>query len=115
MTILQRVASGLLVFAATGTATAQVSPAQEIGLSVDLTDAPRKMIHATETMPVTPGPLTLVYPKWIPGEHGPTGPIDDMAGFIIAARGANGQACGTGGDGRVKWEQIGRASCRERV
>ena len=52
MTILQRVASGLLVFAATGTATAQVSPAQEIGLSVDLTDAPRKMIHATETMPV---------------------------------------------------------------
>lgn len=105
MTILQRVASGLLVFAATGTATAQVSPAQEIGLSVDLTDAPRKMIHATETMPVTPGPLTLVYPKWIPGEHGPTGPIDDMAGFVIAARGANGQACGTGGDGRVKWER----------
>jgi predicted metalloprotease with PDZ domain len=105
MTILQRVASGLLVFAAAGAVTAQVSPAREIGLSVDLTDAPRKMIHATETMAATPGPLTLVYPKWIPGEHGPTGPIDDMAGFVIAAHGANGQACGTGGDGRVKWER----------
>jgi hypothetical protein len=31
-----------------------------IVLNVDLTDAPRKMLHATETIP-----LTLVYPKWI--------------------------------------------------
>jgi predicted metalloprotease with PDZ domain len=104
MTILKKVACGLFLFAA-AMATAKVSRAQEIGLSVDLTDAPRKMIHATETMAVTPGPLTLVYPKWIPGEHGPTGPIDDMAGFVIAARGVNGQACGTVDDGRVKWER----------
>ena len=65
-----------------------------ITLSVDLTDAPRKILHATETMPVTPGPLTVVYPKWIPGEHGPTGPIENMAGFFITA---NGQP--------VKWER----------
>jgi predicted metalloprotease with PDZ domain len=65
-----------------------------ITLSVDLTDAPRKILHATETMPVTPGPLTLVYPKWIPGEHGPTGPIENFAGFFITA------------DGKpVKWER----------
>ncbi|MDQ2833022.1 MAG: M61 family peptidase [Acidobacteriota bacterium] len=73
------------------TAVAQTAP---ITLSVDLTDAPRKILHASETMPVTPGPLTVVYPKWIPGEHGPTGPIENMAGFFITA---NGQP--------VKWER----------
>lgn len=73
-------------------------------LSVDLTGAPRKIIHATETLPAIPGPLTLVYPKWIPGEHGPTGPIDDFAGVIITALGANNKPC-TVGEARVKWER----------
>ena len=66
------------------TAGAQTVP---ITLSVDLTDAPRKILHAVEVMPVTPGPLTVVYPKWIPGEHGPTGPVENMAGFLITANG----------------------------
>ncbi len=65
-------------------ASAQSAP---ITLSVDLTDAPRKILHATEELPVQPGPLTVVYPKWIPGEHGPTGPIENMAGFLITADG----------------------------
>jgi predicted metalloprotease with PDZ domain len=52
-------------------------------LAVDLTDAPRKILHSVETLPVKPGPLTLVYPEWIPGEHGPTGPIVNQAGFVI--------------------------------
>lgn len=56
-----------------------------ITLRVDLTEAPRRILHATETMPVTAGPLTLVYPKWIPGEHGPTGPIDNLAGLVMTA------------------------------
>jgi predicted metalloprotease with PDZ domain len=104
MTILQKVAAGLLAFAATA-AVAQSSLAREIKLSVDLTDAPKKLIHATETMAVVPGPLTLVYPEWIPGEHGPTGPIDNMAGFVVAASGANGQPCTTASDAAVKWER----------
>ncbi len=58
-----------------------------ITLRVDLTEAPRRILHATETMPVTAGPLTLVYPKWIPGEHGPTGPIDNLAGLVMTAGG----------------------------
>jgi len=45
-----------------------------ITLSVDATEAPRKILHARLTIPATPGVLTLDYPKWIPGEHGPTGP-----------------------------------------
>ena len=58
-----------------------------IQLTVDVTDAPRKVLHARLSIPVVPGPLTLVYPKWIPGEHGPTGPIDDLAGLAIEANG----------------------------
>ena len=54
---------------------------------MDVTDAPRKIIHAVETMPITPGEHTLVYPKWIPGEHGPTGPIDDLTGIVFTANG----------------------------
>ena len=54
----------LAALCATTLATAQSTP---ITLAVDLTDAPRKILHAQETIPVQPGPLTLVYPKWIPG------------------------------------------------
>jgi predicted metalloprotease with PDZ domain len=93
-----------LVLATLGAA-AQTPLNSNINLHVDLTDAPRKMIHATETLQVVPGPLTLVYPKWIPGEHGPTGPIDDMAGFVISAAGADGRPCGSAGDSSVNWER----------
>lgn len=58
-----------------------------IRLTADLTDAPRKIIHAQMTIPVSPGPLTLLYAKWIPGEHMPDGPIDDLAGLFITANG----------------------------
>ncbi len=77
---------GFLAIAAVavGSASGQSSP---ITLQVDLRDAPKKILHATETIPVQPGALTLVYPKWIPGEHGPTGPIDNQAGFFITANG----------------------------
>ena len=54
-----------------------------ITLSVDATEAPRKLFHARMTMAAAPGPLTLVYPEWIPGEHGPTGPIINLAGLKI--------------------------------
>ncbi len=58
-----------------------------IQLTVDATDAPRRMLHARMTIPAKPGPFTLVYPKWIPGEHGPTGPVVDTAGIFISANG----------------------------
>jgi predicted metalloprotease with PDZ domain len=58
---------------------------QPIHVTVDVTDAPRKILHAQLSIPVKAGDLTLVYPKWIPGEHGPTGPIDNLAGLVIRA------------------------------
>ena len=58
-----------------------------IRLEVDATDAPRRILHARLSIPAQPGPLTLVYPKWIPGDHGPTGPITDLAGLRLTAGG----------------------------
>jgi predicted metalloprotease with PDZ domain len=59
-----------------------------IGLQVDATDLDRRIFNVHETIPVTgPGPMTLLYPKWLPGNHGPTGPIDKFAGLIIHAGG----------------------------
>ncbi len=58
-----------------------------IKLFVDASDAPRKIFHAKLTIPATPGTLTLYYPKWIPGEHAPDGPVIDLAGLKFAANG----------------------------
>ncbi|MFZ0633770.1 MAG: M61 family peptidase [Acidobacteriaceae bacterium] len=63
------------------------SASNPIKITADLTDAPRKLIHAQMTIPVEPGPLTLLYAKWIPGEHMPDGPIDNLAGLFITANG----------------------------
>ena len=54
-------------------------------LRVDATDAPRNILHSTVTIPVNSGALTLVYPKWIPGNHRPTGPIQNVTGLHIKA------------------------------
>ena len=58
-----------------------------ISLVVDASEAPRKIFHAQLKIPASPGTLTLYYPKWIPGEHGPTGPVEDLAGLKFTANG----------------------------
>jgi predicted metalloprotease with PDZ domain len=59
----------------------------QITLTVDATDLDRRIFRITETIPATPGPLTLLLPKWYPGNHGPTAPIPDLAGLMITAAG----------------------------
>src|SRR5258705_4841738 len=61
--------------------------AQTIRVAIDATDAPRKIFHAHLAIPVTPGPMQLAFAKWIPGEHGPTGPITDLVNLRVAANG----------------------------
>src|SRR6185369_5960973 len=56
-------------------------------LSVDLTDLDRRLFIVRESVPVNPGPLTLLYPQWLPGTHGPNGPINLVTGLMITARG----------------------------
>src|SRR2546423_12320032 len=58
-----------------------------IRMNVDATDAARNVLRTTLTIPVKPGSLSLFYPKWIPGEHSPTGPINDMVGLRLSANG----------------------------
>ena len=58
-----------------------------ITIALDATDAPRKIFHAQLTIPASPGTLTLYYPKWIPGEHAPSGPVIDLAGLKFTAVG----------------------------
>jgi len=58
-----------------------------VTIAVDATNAPRKIFHASLKIPATPGDLTLYYPKWIPGEHAPDGPVTDLAGLFFKANG----------------------------
>ncbi|MDE3245931.1 MAG: M61 family peptidase, partial [Acidobacteriota bacterium] len=58
-----------------------------IAIALDATDAPRHILHAQLRIPAKPGALTLLYPKWIPGEHGPTGPVTDLVNLRFAANG----------------------------
>ena len=54
-------------------AAAPIRAEDALTLDVDASEAPRRLLHATLRVPATPGPLTLQFPKWLPGEHGPTG------------------------------------------
>ena len=54
---------------------------------MDATGTQQKLLHIHEVIPVKPGPLTLYYPKWIPGEHGPEGPISSLSGLKFEADG----------------------------
>lgn len=55
-----------------------------IQLHVDATDLDHRVFRVRESIPVAaPGRTTLLYPKWLPGNHSTTGPIDKLAGLII--------------------------------
>ena len=58
-----------------------------IRLAVDASQTPQKILHIHEEIPVKPGPLTLYYPQWLPGEHMPDGPIIEMAGLKFSSAG----------------------------
>ncbi|MEY4917793.1 MAG: hypothetical protein RL616_1706 [Verrucomicrobiota bacterium] len=65
-------------------ACAEILPIQ---LEVDATDAPRNLLHTRLHIPAAPGALTLFYPKWIPGEHAPSGPVNNVTGLKFSANG----------------------------
>jgi predicted metalloprotease with PDZ domain len=57
-------------------------------VSVDATDLERRILSVQQTIPVTtPGPMVLLYPRWIPGVHAPAGTIYSFAGLKISANG----------------------------
>jgi predicted metalloprotease with PDZ domain len=74
-----------LIVLSVGSALAQSSVT--IDLTVDATQTPEKILHTRMVMPVKPGPVTLYYPKWIPGEHEPAGPVGNVGGLKFSANG----------------------------
>jgi predicted metalloprotease with PDZ domain len=56
-------------------------------VSVDATDVARGVFDVHETIPVAGGPVVLLYPEWLPGNHSPTGPVTSVAGLEITANG----------------------------
>lgn len=75
-----------LVVAIGGIATcarAQSASAPAMTLVVDETQAARRIASVHEEIQVLPGSLVLAYPLWIPGEHGPTGPVQEFAALRI--------------------------------
>jgi len=80
--------SGIMLVAGTlawGQPTRQ--PPAPIRISVDATEVARKVLHAELSIPAQPGPLTLYYPKWMPADHSPDGPIWNVAGLQFSAAG----------------------------
>jgi len=69
-------------------------PAGPVALTVELPNPTQTILYVHEVMPVRAGPLTLYYPKYIPGDHAPDGPIDRMMGLEIKA-----------GDRRIAWQR----------
>ncbi|GAB3056262.1 M61 family metallopeptidase [Stenotrophomonas tumulicola] len=56
-------------------------------INVDARDLGHRIFKVTTTVPAKPGPLTLLYPQWLPGHHSPSGPIDKLAGLQVTANG----------------------------
>ncbi len=78
-----------VVFVACIVGSAQTSnqPPGAIIISVDATEAAQKVLHAELSIPCNPGTLTLYYPKWMPADHSPDGPIWNVAGLHFSAAG----------------------------
>ncbi|MBX7255499.1 MAG: M61 family peptidase [Candidatus Hydrogenedentes bacterium] len=72
-----------VAFAVTVAAFAQ----RPIELSVDVSSAPQRIYRVHMVAPVKPGALRLAYPKWIQGEHSPSGPVMDVTGLHLSANG----------------------------
>lgn len=57
-------------------------------IHVDATDTQQGIFRITETIPVKPGEMTLLYPKWIPGVHAfNPHALEKFAGLVISANG----------------------------
>ena len=58
-----------------------------MSVAVDATDLDHRLFTIHETLDVVPGPLTLLFPRWLPGDHGPYGKPGRLAGLAIRANG----------------------------
>jgi predicted metalloprotease with PDZ domain len=78
---------GALVASAIAWAQTPNQPPGPIRISVDATQVAQKVLHAELSIPARPGPLTLYYPKWMPADHSPDGPIWNVVGLKFSGGG----------------------------
>ena len=90
MFALRLAAGALFLIPAALASTAIGQNSSPIALRIDLTDAPRHLVHVAETLPAHAGENSFSYPEWIPGRHRPSGPIDNLTGIVFHAEAANG-------------------------
>ncbi len=77
----------LALYGMTASADSLAAASKVIDLKVDATGSARRVLKAHMTMPVEAGPLTLYYPKWIPGEHAPRGEVENLFELSFSAAG----------------------------
>jgi predicted metalloprotease with PDZ domain len=82
-----RASCKIILFLSSLVLLAPITAAQTIRLQVDLTDAPRNIYHAHLQIPAHAGEMSFVFPKWIPGNHRPSGPIAALTGIRMEAAG----------------------------
>ena len=58
-----------------------------IKVAIDATDIDRRIFTIRQNIPAAPGPLTLFYPEWLPGNHSDSGQIEKIAGIKVSANG----------------------------
>ena len=58
-----------------------------ITLHVDASNLSQQVFRMRLSMPVQAGPMTLLYPQWAPGNHGPNIPLTQLAGLKFRAGG----------------------------
>jgi predicted metalloprotease with PDZ domain len=76
-----------IIAAALGVLLASAASGADLAIRLDARDVARKRVHSVIALAAKPGPLVLVFPKWIPGEHGPSGPLESMIGLEVRANG----------------------------
>jgi len=58
-----------------------------IALHVDASNLSQQVFRMRLSMPVRAGAMTLLYPQWAPGNHGPNIPLTQLAGLKFSADG----------------------------
>lgn len=86
-------AIAIAAFLCTSVRAASASPGT-IAISVDATQVSQRILHAKLVFPVQPAPLTLYYPKWLPADHSPDGPVWNLVGLKFSS-----------GTHEIKWQQ----------
>ena len=91
---MRRFAVAALSLAVAGLVHAEVPPPQDVPyapgmmkVEVDATNLSQRIFRIKQTIPVQAGPLTLLFPRWVPGGHSPRNGLDDIAGLTFKANG----------------------------